>query len=233
MAKADPSRQRRKLVILCGPSGVGKATLKNKVIELAQSERGLPSYVLMPLLYSRQPRKGETDGEFRFVAKEEIAELRPGEVFRRSLYGKYWQAVRVKDLEAAFGGEGISILELPRLLAFDVMSRYCGVRSILLSPVPVAKALSAACMRDAELQLESRQRERANAKGDWLSEDELRLRIKEGIELLSVADRFNRVRVMPSAPVGRERDAVVAEVARQFIDFVQGEGELSGTDSQE
>lgn len=218
------SEQQRKVVILSGPSGVGKATLKKKVIELARSDPGLPTYATMPLLYSRQRRQGETDGEFLFVTEEEIRKYPATEVFRRPLYGRYWQAVRIADLMAAFAGNGIHILELPRLLAFDVMDCYAGVRAVLLSPVPIAGEWTKLLLRDAKAQLEERQRERANARGDLLSEADLRARIEEGISLLNAAHRYHRVLVMPNARRGDERDDVVAAVARQFIDFVSGVG---------
>src|SRR5579864_6001555 len=122
--------RQRKVVILSGPSGVGKATLKKKVIELAEADPTLPRYAMMPLLYTRQPRKGDPEGEFLFVTEDEIAKYHGDDVFRRRLYRKYWQAVRVADIEAAFVSDDICILELPRLLAFDVMKRYPGIRSL-------------------------------------------------------------------------------------------------------
>ena len=111
VTNADHLGQQRHVVVLSGPSGVGKATLKKQVIALAESDPDLPTYSMMPYLYTRQQRKGETNGEeFVFVTEQEILDYDESEVFRRRLYKRHWQAVLVKDLEAAFAGDRIRIL---------------------------------------------------------------------------------------------------------------------------
>ncbi|HEX2270824.1 MAG TPA: hypothetical protein VHH35_14865 [Pyrinomonadaceae bacterium] len=220
MSKTCPGDQQRKLIILSGPSGVGKSALKNKVIELTQADPGLPQFSMLPLLYSRRPRKNETDGnDFLFVTAEEIARYDSKEVFRRQLYRKYWQAVRLKDIEATFTEDQIRILELPRLLALDVMNTYVKIRSVLLAPISIPTNWRQVDLQETWKQLEWRQRERAETNGDVLDDAEVRLRIEEGIELLRAAHKYERVFVIPMAPRGKEREEIVTRVAREFIDF--------------
>lgn len=213
------------VIILSGPSGVGKSALKQKVIELARADPNLPRFSMLPLLYSRQPRKNETSGDdFLFVAEEDIAKYDSVEVFRRKLYEKYWQAVRLKDLEAAFIGDEMRILELPRLLAFDVMNTYINIRSVLLSPINIPANWQHVHLAEAWKQLEWRQRERAKMNGDVLDDAELKLRIEEGIELLRSAHKYEQVFVIPTAPAGSAREDIVTRVARDFIDLVTRKG---------
>lgn len=214
------AEQQGKVIILSGPSGVGKSAFKKKVIALAQADRRLPQFSMLPLLYSRRPRKNETDGDdFVFVTADEITKYGDEEVFRRKLYRQYWQAVRVQDLEAAFAGDEMRILELPRLLALDVMNRYPKIRSVLLSPISIPANWQQRHFEETRQQLEYRQRERAETNGDAVDDAELRLRIEEGFELLRAADQYERVFVIPRAPYGKERDDIVTRVAREFIDF--------------
>jgi guanylate kinase len=220
MTTPHPVDRQHKVVILSGPSGVGKAALKKRVIELAASEPNLPTYSMLPLLYSRQPRNGELDGhEYRFVTDDEIARYDDSAVFKRRLYSEYWQAVRFQDLEAAFASDAIRILELPRLLALDVRSKYRQVRSVLLSPVPIPSSWNRVLELEAAEQLATRLRIRAQANGDSLTEAELELRIAEGIALLHAAQEYDLVLVMPMAPGGPERDEIVERLARSFMDF--------------
>lgn len=212
--------RQRKVIIVSGPSGVGKSALKKKVIEVAALDPDLPRFSMLPLLYSRPPRKNETSGDdFLFVTEEEIAKYESREVFRRKLYEKYWQAVRFRDLEAAFAGDEMRILELPRLLALDVINRYPKVRSVLLSPIGIPANWQQIHLDETRKQLEWRQRERAETNGDKVDAGELELRIEEGIELLRVAHEYERVFVIPMAPRGKERDEVVTGLAHEFVEF--------------
>ena len=213
--------RQRNVIILSGPSGVGKSALKKKVIEVAALDPNLPQFSMLPLLYSRPPRKNETGGnDFLFVTEEEIAKYDSADVFRRKLYEKYWQAVRLPDLEAAFAGDEMRILELPRLLALDVINRFPKIRSVLLSPIDIPTNWQQLHLDETRKQLESRQRERAETNGDEVDDAELELRIEEGIELLRAAHEYERVFVIPMAPHGKERDEIVTRLAHEFVEFV-------------
>lgn len=220
-SSATGVERQRKVIILSGPSGVGKSALKKKVIELTAAAPNLPKFSMLPLLYSRPPRKNEPGGnDFHFVTEAEIAKYDSTDVFRRKLYEKYWQAVRLEDLEAAFAGDEMRILELPRLLALDVINRYPRIRSVLLSPISIPTNWRQTHLDETRKQLEFRQRERAETNGDEVDEAELELRIEEGIELLRAAHEYERVFVIPMAPRGRERNEIVTRLAHEFVEFV-------------
>lgn len=68
---AEPSERVGRLVVVAGPSGVGKSTVVRKAVELA------PEVWLSVSATTRSPRPGERDGvDYLFLSSEEFATLR-------------------------------------------------------------------------------------------------------------------------------------------------------------
>ena len=83
------------LVVITGPSGVGKTTIIESLLKAD------PSLKYSTSLTSRQPRSNEVDGEdYRFISVEEFQEkIKNGEFVEWSeVYGKYYGRLR-SDLE--------------------------------------------------------------------------------------------------------------------------------------
>lgn len=83
------------LAIITGPSGVGKTTIMNSLLEAD------PSLQYSTSLTSRQPRSGEVDGiDYRFVSLREFQEKIENDEFVEwsEVYGKYYGRLK-SDLE--------------------------------------------------------------------------------------------------------------------------------------
>lgn len=106
-----PKRSKGKLLIVSGPSGVGKGTLLRRVF--AQS--GLP-LVLSVSATTRRPRPGEVDGEhYRFLSPEEFeAKRRAGEFLECfEVFGKgCWYGTLRSDVEKGLDAGNWVVLEI-------------------------------------------------------------------------------------------------------------------------
>ena len=83
------------LVVITGPSGVGKTTIINQLLESD------PCLKYSASLTSRQPRSGEVGGaDYRFISPEEFQEKIKNDEFVEwsEVYGEYYGRLR-KDLE--------------------------------------------------------------------------------------------------------------------------------------
>jgi guanylate kinase len=83
------------LVVITGPSGVGKTTIIESLLKAEPSLRYSAS------LTTRQPRPGEVDGiDYRFVSNEEFREGVQGGKFAEwsEVYGEYYGRLK-KDLD--------------------------------------------------------------------------------------------------------------------------------------
>lgn len=96
------------IVILSGPSGVGKDTVLLKWIHMNPLVEKMVSYTTRP------PRPGEVDGyDYRFVSHEEFEELaRRGEFFEsENVYGNYY-ASPSRQIERALIDGKIAVLKI-------------------------------------------------------------------------------------------------------------------------
>ncbi len=85
-----------KLIVLTGPSGVGKTTVANQLLE------DLPNLTKLVTYTTRQPREGEEDGvHYNFVSEENFkAKIEAGEMFEwATVYDKYYGNAK-SDLES-------------------------------------------------------------------------------------------------------------------------------------
>jgi guanylate kinase len=128
--------QRGKLVVLSGPSGVGKSTVVPRVMErlVGRLERSISAT-------TRAPRPGERDGvDYHFLAPEEFARRREAgdfletvEVFGRGhWYGTLWDAVRPR----LAAGKWV-LLEIDVMGAEEVLHKYGDAITIFIRPSSV------------------------------------------------------------------------------------------------
>ncbi|MDZ7270425.1 MAG: hypothetical protein ONB17_02310 [candidate division KSB1 bacterium] len=130
---------RKKLIVVSGPSGVGKTPLL-KALHVNYPHIAVRS----PLLYlSRAPRPGERDGvDFHFRSEQEIRALPP----ERFLVGKgrvVWQAVDMEEVREILATASLVVTEIYPTLGRLLLShpavlehaREFEVRTVLLSPL--------------------------------------------------------------------------------------------------
>jgi len=162
---------RGKLVVVSGPSGVGKSTVVKEV--LARFKGCLERSVSAT---TRQPRPGEQDGlHYYFLSDEEFHRRRAAGAFVESVevfgqgywYGTLWSEVR-PSLEA---GKWV-LLEIDVEGAEDVLASYADTVSIFIKPASAAE-------------LERRLRSRATE-----SESAIERRLEVAQRELALADKY-------------------------------------------
>ena len=90
------------IVVISGPSGVGKSTVAAKVLEKS------PRLVRSVSLTTRKPRRGDVDGEhYYFVSPEEFAAFHPAGALGRSL-------LRVEEAMTSKPGERLPVADQGR-----------------------------------------------------------------------------------------------------------------------
>jgi guanylate kinase len=119
-----------KLVILSGPSGVGKDTVINAWHEVDRRVERVVAYT------TRQPRAGEIEGvDYHFVSRvrfEEMAEA--GEFLEyKEVHGNYY-ATPLKDLEKLLSDGCIAVLKIDVQGALSVMALRPDALSVFLLP---------------------------------------------------------------------------------------------------
>ena len=186
------------LIVLSGPSGVGKSTLLKKVFS------AMPELVFSVSCTTRPPRPGEVDGrEYYFLSPEEFE--------RRSLAGEFIEEARVFDRR--YG-----------TLRSEVMRRLdAGTDVVLDIDVQGAERIRAAAERDPEIrrsavfvmivppslaELEARLRGRNTE-----SAEQLALRIS------AAARELSRCRIYDYAVVNDDAERAAEELIGLFRSF--------------
>ena len=103
-ATPPPRRPRGNLIVVSGPSGVGKDTVLRKVFELDPGLRYSVSYT------TREPRPGEVDGvSYSFVDEPTFASMTArGELLESAVvHGRHYGTSRARVREALERGEDI------------------------------------------------------------------------------------------------------------------------------
>ncbi len=110
MAPSGPSGSGKpgRLIVVCGPSGVGKSTLVGRL------RREEPRIVFSVSATTRAPRPGERDGaDYRFTTKEAFAEgIRRGDFLEHAdVYGNFYGTPR-RPIEEAVAEGRFPLLEI-------------------------------------------------------------------------------------------------------------------------
>ncbi len=125
-----------RLVILSGPSGVGKDTLINTWAARNPRVERVVAYT------TRQPREGEIAGmDYHFVSEREFGDLAEAGHFLeyKSVFGNFY-ATPLKDMEAMLSEGKIAVLKIDVQGALSVMELRPDALSVFILP-PSAEEL--------------------------------------------------------------------------------------------
>ena len=187
---AQPGRRRGNLIVVSGPSGVGKDTVLRKVFALDPSLSYSVSYT------TREPRPGEVDGvSYSFVDEPTFEELwRRGELLETAVvHGRRYGTSRSRVREALERGEDI-VLKIDVQGAAQLRGQVDEAVFIFLLP-PSAEVL----------------RERLRARGTD-DETSLRQRQTDAVRELGEAERYDHRVVNDDVErAAREILSIVAE----------------------
>ena len=171
-----------KLVVVSGPSGVGKSTVVKQVLERLQGR-----LVASISATTRSPRPGEVDGvDYYFLSPEEFRPAADSgrfsgisEVFGRGhWYGTLWSAVRPSLAEGKW-----VLLEIDVAGAEEVMRQYADAITIFLRPAIVEEL-------ERRLAVRGRRRPKRRFSGDWRSRgSEIALPIATAIKWSTTTSR--------------------------------------------
>lgn len=173
-----------KIVILSGPSGVGKDSV------LERWKAADPKVVRVVAYCTRAPRPGEQDGvDYRFRSREEFMRMADAGDFLeyKEVHGNLY-ATPLKDMETLLSEGKIAVLKIDVQGALTVMEKRPDVLSIFLLPPSLDE-------------LERRIRSRGTD-----DEATIQKRLKNAYDELAVADRYH-YRV-----VNDDIDRAVAEI---------------------
>jgi len=145
------------LIVISGPSGVGKDTILRRLFQLAPELKYSVSYTTRP------PRPGEIDGQsYTFVTEDEFKRLIEAKEFLEwaQVYDQYYGTSRKRVEEALARGEDI-ILKIDVQGAAFVKKRKPDALFIFITPPSTEELLQRLTGRNTEspVALERRQRE--------------------------------------------------------------------------
>jgi len=127
---APKSRQRRgRLVVISGPSGVGKSTIVREVLKRREMEFSVS-------VTTRKPRDNETDGkEYRFVTRQRFQEmLRAGELLEHAeVFGEFY-GTPTEPVQRAIAAGRTILLEIDIQGALQVHEKMPDALFILIQP---------------------------------------------------------------------------------------------------
>lgn len=124
-----------KLFVVSGPSGVGKNTLLNAVIDRSENVRYSVSATSRPI------RPGEVDGKsYYFVSRERFEEMiAAGELLEHACYAGNYYGTPLRPVEEALArGESV-VLEIDVQGALQVMQRRPDAISVFIAPPSYAE----------------------------------------------------------------------------------------------
>jgi guanylate kinase len=130
MAAEDSTATPGRLVVISGPSGVGKGTIVRRVIQT------LPDALLSVSVTTRPPRRGERDGvEYRFVNVETFKRMiADGALLEWAQVHGNWYGTDAAAVDAALAAGKIVILEIDVQGGLQVAARRPSARLILITP---------------------------------------------------------------------------------------------------
>jgi guanylate kinase len=129
----NPQRGRGRVVVVSGPSGVGKTTVMHRVF----TECPLPLAASVSAT-TRPPRPGETNGvDYHFLPPDEFQSLlkRGGFVESYEVFGEgYWYGTLWSEVDAGIAAGKWVVLQIDVQGALTVMEKFPDVVSIFLRP---------------------------------------------------------------------------------------------------
>ncbi|MEW5784997.1 MAG: guanylate kinase [Bacillota bacterium] len=180
------------LVILSGPSGVGKGTVCRSLTSLQ------PRLNLSISATTRSPRSGEADGrEYYFMTKARFTELAESGAFLEwaIVHGHYYGTLKAKALEAIAAG-GDLLLEIDIQGAAQVRRQLPGAVSIFLAP-PSMEVL--------EQRIAGRGTEEASVIRQRLAVAHREMAVYDSYDYLVVNDRVETAAAALSAIINAEK----------------------------
>jgi len=121
-----------KLVVISGPSGVGKTTLLRRLLA------DLPHLVPSVSATTRPPRAGERDGvDYHFISLEEFDRRRAGGEFLEccQVYGRrHWYGTLVDEVEPRLAAGKWVVLEIDVEGTISILERFPEAITIFVAP---------------------------------------------------------------------------------------------------
>jgi guanylate kinase len=144
------------LIVISGPSGVGKDTVIKRLLELDPKLRYSVSYTTRP------PRAGEVDGvAYRFVNKEEFERLiREGALLEYATYDGHLYGTPITPLDQARAAGYDIVLKIDVQGAEQVRKRAPDALRIFLAPPNMDELLRRRTERHSESPLDQTARQR-------------------------------------------------------------------------
>jgi len=149
------TRRRGQLIVISGPSGVGKDTLIHRLLQLDPSLRYSVSYT------TRAPRKGEVDGvNYRFVSRGQFEELiQKGALLEHASYDGNLYGTPIAPLDAARDEGHDVVLKIDVQGAEQVRDKAADAVRIFLAPPSMDELMRRRTGRHSESATDSQSRQ--------------------------------------------------------------------------
>lgn len=147
---AEESDKRGKLFVISGPSGAGKGTICNALIDEASPDE----LCLSISVTTREPRNGEKDGvNYYFITEDEFSDLlaKGGLLEFAEVYGHHYGTPKEKVIEKLNAGVDV-ILEIEMQGALKVRKSYPDGVFIFILPPSMAELRNRITGRGTETQ---------------------------------------------------------------------------------
>jgi guanylate kinase len=184
----DSRPTRGGLFVVAGPSGVGKGTVIQRVLEID------PSVVLSVSATTRSPRPGEVDGvDYRFVSEEEFDRLVATDALLEwaVIFGHHRSGTLSEPVEAARSEGRHVVLEIDVQGARQVRERARDATLIFLAPPSLAELERR--LRDRGTEDEAQLEGRLAAAREEMSEAPLFEHVVVNDEVSSAAEEIARI----------------------------------------